>query len=170
MKISLILFQIAIFTVLFCSRVKSQDTLPTVTVLSLNFKYLRAVSDPNAPKHVKMLEHKAASYNVKSADFYEDMFDEYNVSFYIPDGEILAVYDKDGKIIRSAEKFKNIVLPQPVRQAVEKRFYGWIISKDVYLVNYYPDGENAKKLYKMTLENGNKQIKIKTTETGEFVD
>ena len=44
----------------------------------------------------------------------------------------------------------------------------WVIKKDVYLVSYYDTGKISKK-YKITLENGEKSMKIKTDAEGNFL-
>ena len=56
-----------------------------------------------------MLE-KVAMYDLKSSDLYSDEYATYNVSFYILDGKILAAYAKDGKLLRTIEKYKDIKL------------------------------------------------------------
>lgn len=152
-------------------RLFSQDTtLPGVTVVSLNYKYLKSVNDPNSSQPVRLLEHRAASYDIKNTDYYEDEYDEYIVSFFIPEGEILATYDKNGKLLRTAERFKNVALPSAVRNAVSSRYPEWSIYKDIYKVNYYHDNSsNAKKIYKLLLENGDERMRVKTTEQGDFI-
>src|SRR5690349_1510309 len=147
----------------------AQELLPGVTVVAVNYKYLKAVDQKDAGQPVRMLERKAAAFDVKKAEFYEDDYDTYFVSFYIPEGNILAAYDKDGKLLRTAEKFKNIALPPAIREAVAKRFPNWSISKDVYLVKYY-NTEGAGKTYKLLLENGSKRLRVKANEKGEFID
>jgi hypothetical protein len=76
----------------------SQETLPEVTVVSMNYKYLKSVHDTSAAQPVRLLERRAASFDIKKSDFYEEDQEEYFVSFYIPQGQILAFYDKNGKI------------------------------------------------------------------------
>ncbi|MEE1962753.1 hypothetical protein V1387_08665 [Allomuricauda taeanensis] len=53
------------------------------------------------------MERKAAAYDVKNSDVYMDEYDYYEVAFHIPKGMILAAYDKDGKIMRTAEKVQG---------------------------------------------------------------
>ena len=153
------------------TRLFSQDTtLPGVTVVSLNYKYLKSVNDPNSSQPVRLLEHRAASYDIKNTDYYEDEYDEYIVSFFIPEGEILATYDKDGKLLRTAERFKNVALPSAVRNAVSSRYPEWSIYKDIYTVNYYYEkSSNSKKVYKLLLEKGDERMRVKTTEQGDFI-
>lgn len=146
----------------------AQVILPEIRVLAVNYKYLKAVNNKEVAAPVKQLERKAAIFDLKDANFYEDEYDNYFVSFFIPEGEILAAYDKNGKLLRTAEKFKNVALPIAVSQSVAKKYPNWHISKDVYLVNFHETNRVTKK-YKLLLENGTKRIRVKTNEKGEFI-
>lgn len=149
----------------------AQETLPPVTVTSVNYKYILSVHDADAAQPVKLLQRYAAGYDIKNADFYEDEFDEYAVSISLPNGLILGTYNKEGKLLRTAERFKNVALPASVRKAVVTRYPGWTIAKDIYLVNFYADSEkDPKKVYKLILENGDRRIRVKSTEKGDFMD
>jgi hypothetical protein len=167
------LFQAVSFCFFFLTMTTSsyaQVTLPEVSVVSFNYKYMRSVHDAAAAQPVKMLERMAATYDLRESDFYEEEYDNYFVTFYIPSGELLAFYDKNGKILHTAEKFKNIALPSSVSQAIAKRYPGWSIAKDVYLVNYYADSDKEpRKVYKLVLENGEKRIRVKTNDAGSFL-
>jgi hypothetical protein len=160
--------------VLLCGGFNSQSftqeikIMPEVTVTATNYKYLKSIRDTSASESVNMLQRRAASYNVKKSEFYEDEYDNYFISFIIPEGEILAVYDQNGKIIRTAERYKDVSLPKDVSAAVAKRFPGWSIPKDVYLVTYSVE-HGGNKIYKLVLENGDKRLRIKTNEKGEFL-
>ncbi|QTE38893.1 hypothetical protein J3L18_07465 [Mucilaginibacter gossypii] len=146
----------------------AQVILPEVRIVASTYKYLNATDNREMSQPVRMLEFKAASYDVKKSEFYDDDYDGYYISFYIPDGKILAAYDKDGKLLRTAEKFKNTKLPEAVRTAVSQRFPNWRISQDVYQVNYFDHKDKADKIFKLLLENGDKRMKVKLNEKGEF--
>jgi hypothetical protein len=169
MKKTKIFTTLGAFVLGFSIHALAQEVLPEVKVTAVSYKYLTAVGQKDAAPAVKMLERRAAEYDVKSSDFYEDEYDDYFVSFYIPDGQILAAYDKDGKLLRTAEKYKNVAVPKAVRTSVASRFPNWVISKDVYLVNYQEENNTVKKVYKLTLENGDKRMKVKVNEKGEFL-
>jgi hypothetical protein len=47
-------------------------------------------------------------------------------------------------------------------------FPQWGISKDVYLVNY-SDPTGSKKVYKLLLKNGDKRLRVKVDEKGNFL-
>jgi hypothetical protein len=146
----------------------AQETLPEVVVTAANYKYLKSVSNTGQAQPVKMLQHKAAAYSIKDSEYYEEDYDNYFISFYIPEGELLAAYDKDGKLIRTAEKYKNIALPTAVSAAVVDRFPQWTVSDNTYQVTFF-DETGSKKIYKLLLRNGDKRMKVKINDKGEFL-
>jgi hypothetical protein len=166
-------FIIGLFVIGLTSPVFAQiaevEKLTEVVVTAVNYKYLNATDSKEVAVPVRMLERKAASYNVQDKDFYaEDDYQYYTIYFSIPDGTIVAAYNPEGKIIRTFEKFKNTSLPNAVSAAVYKRFPNWEIVSDVYRVTYN-EKEGAKKSYKLKLRNGDKTMKVKIDENGEFL-
>ena len=145
------------------------EELSEVTVYATNYKYLNDINTEEiASIPVKMLEREVAKYNVKESELYHDDYDEYVISFFIPEGKILAAYDREGNILRTAEKFKNINLPLAVKEAVVGRYPNWSITQDLYLVTYYRD-RGMEKRYKLKLENGDKVLRVKLDENGNFL-
>jgi len=145
------------------------EALKEVIIVATNYKYLDKVNAEDVAVPVQQLQRKVATYNIKDLDIYEDEYDFYDVSFVIPEGKVLASYDKDGKIIQTIEKFKNVALPNSVATSIAKRFPNWTVAKDVYLLNYTESKESAKKRYKITLENGDKRMKVKVDAEGNFL-
>jgi len=151
------------------SQVFSQVTeLKEVVITAVNYKYLNAVDSEDNAISVQELEEKVAMFDLKSSEYYNDEYDTYYVSFYIPDGKILAAYDKEGKLVRTIEKFKNVKLPKAVRDEIVKRFPNWSITSDVYKVSFHKDNDVAKKQYKVNLKNGDEKMKVKLDEKGNF--
>lgn len=142
--------------------------LSEVTV-SVNYKYLNATDNLETAVPVKMLQEKVAFYDIKKHDLYSDEYDTYTVSFYIPDGKIVAAYDNDGKIMRTIEKFKNVKLPFTVSNAIAERFPNWSMVKDVYKINYHSDKGLTRNEYKVKLENDDKTMTVKVNNKGEFL-
>ena len=140
--------------------------LPEVVIVH-NYKYLSTVDSEDLAIPVAELELQVSDFNVKNLDIYSDEYDVYDVYFIIPEGKVLASYDKDGNLLRTAERYKDINLPTPVLESIMKRFPNWTISKNIYLVNYYDTGK-TRKLYKLTLENGDHRIKVKLNDQGLF--
>ena len=81
----------------------------------------------------------------------------------------MAAYDKNGKIIRTIEKYNNVRLPLEVMQAVSKRFPNWGIVEDVYLVKYQCDKDSLKQEYKIKIKNDEEVLMVKTDEKGLFL-
>lgn len=166
MLIGLLLFGLA--NPLF-SQITKPEKLSEVTVYATNYKYLTNVNSKEvASIPVKTLEEMVANYDLKNSDFYLDEYDNYIISFYIPDGKVLAAYDKDGKLLRTAEKYQDVNLPKGIKDAVALRFPGWTITKDIYLVSYYDKGGVNKK-YKLKLQNGDKTLRVKMNEYGDYL-
>jgi len=163
---------IALFFVGLTTQVFAQDPktekLSEVIVVATNYKYLSSVDSHESAIPVNLLQRSAATYNIRDAAFYDDDYDFYTVSFFIPKGKIVAAYDKDGKIIRTIEKYTNIALPKAVATSVANRFPNWKISKDVYLLKY-SNKKGAKRTYKLLLKNGDERLKIKTDADGNFL-
>jgi len=137
---------------------------------STNLKYLNAIGYQDADVKVKLLAQKAATFDLEFSNLLEADYEkqEYYVQFKIPEGEILVVYDNEGEIIRTSEKFKDISLPLSVSNAIVEKYPGWKISGDIYQVTYAKDGE-LNKTYNLFIEKNNigKRI-IKTDESGKF--
>lgn len=154
----------------FAIQLNSQTVELPETVISVNYKYLDAVETDNVPERVKKLEEVVLNYkNIEQSKLYDDEHDIYSVSFYVPEGKIVAAYDANGKIVRTIEKYKNIRLPLEVMQAVSKRFPNWGIVEDVYYINYHIENDSLKQAYKIKLQNEEEIITIKTDEKGTFL-
>jgi hypothetical protein len=166
-KFILSLLAIGLFSFVYSQEVKLEE-LSEVVVEAVNYKYLNTTDNKVAAVPVKMLERKAAAYDVTTKDYYQDNYDYYSVSFVIPDGKLVAVYGPDGKILRTIEKFKDIQLPDAVRTALQDRFPSWEIVKDVYRIRY-DDRKGALKNYKVKLQNGDKTMRVMMSEEGEFL-
>lgn len=140
------------------------------TLISLNYDYLETKDSDNMPQRVKKLQDEVLNYkNVELSKLYDDEYETYKVSFYVPEGRIIAAYDKNGKIIRTIEKYDNVRLPLEVLQAISLRFPNWSIVNDVYFINYHSERDSLKHEYKIKLKNEDKIISIKTDEKGVFL-
>jgi hypothetical protein len=165
-------FILSLLVIGLASLAYSQDAkleeLSEVVVEAVNYKYLNLSDNKEAAVPVKMLELKAAAYDVTTKDYYQDNYDYYSVSFMIPEGKLVAVYDPDGKILRTIEKYNDIPLPDAVRKAVQDRYPNWEIVKDTYRIRY-EDNRGARKNFKLKLDNGDKTIRVMMSEDGEFL-
>ena len=146
-------------------RIKTTQ-LPEVYVVH-NYKYLSSIDSEDGAIPVENLQLKASDFDIKDLDVYSEENDLYDVYFIIPEGKILASYNDKGELLSTAERYKDTKLPTQVSKAIKERFPNWSVTKNVYLVSYRETG-HLRKLYKVTLENGGKLIKIKIDDLGNF--
>ena len=130
-----------------------------------NFEYLASVQGKHTPATVKVLERKAAYYDVKESPVYDDSYDAYEVFFSHSDGRVIATYDKDGQIVKSFEKFKDIPVPAPIRNTVYETFPDWTISKHTYVVSYYRN-RSIEKTYHFQIRKGKEKKNLKMVWNG----
>ncbi len=167
-RILIVLIILGLASPLFAQITKPEE-LSEVTVHATNYKYLTSANSKEvASIPVKLLEEKVANYDLKNSEIYQDEYEEYIISFYIPEGKVLAAYDKDGKLLRTAERYQDVNLPRDVKESVAIRFPGWTITKDIYMVTYY-DKSGINKKYKLKLVNGDQKINVKMNEKGEYI-
>lgn len=160
------------FTALFTSILLHAQTIElSETIISLNYKYLDTQESNNVPQRIKDLEAEVLKYDHKKelSELYDDKYDTYSVSFHVPKGKIVAAYDKDGKVVRTIEKYNNVRLPLEVMQAISKRFPNWGIVEDVYLIKYQSDKDSLKQEYKIKIKNNEQILMVKTDEKGIFI-
>ncbi|MBA6155682.1 hypothetical protein H3Z83_03980 [Tenacibaculum sp. S7007] len=137
-------------------------TLEAVTIKPLNLSYLKNVQDKNTPEVAVALENEAARYDITEDPIFDREFEAYEVVFKAKTeggstGLITATYDSEGKILKSVEKYKNILLPKTVREAIWEKYPNWVIHKDVYLVSY-KNNKDARKLFRVQIrKDGNKK-------------
>lgn len=150
------------------AQIEEPEELAEVKIVATNYKYLSQAGTEEVALPVKMLEKHVADFDLKNSAFYRDDYDLYSISFFIPEGKILAAYDRDGKVLRTVERYKEVALPKKVTNSVLKRFPGWSIAEDVYLVNYH-EKKGVEKKYKLRLQNGDKRIWVKIDEKGNYM-
>lgn len=142
--------------------------LEGVTVSPRNMTYLNEVQDYNTPLKVKVLENKAAQYDIKEEGIFDSEFEAYEVVFKQKSGKIIAIYDQEGNIVSSSEKFKNIRLPEEVRISIFRNHDGWELHSDAYLVSYYL-GKDVKKLYKVQIRKGKLKKNLRVDVNGNIM-
>jgi hypothetical protein len=134
--------------------------LNNVTVSPANENYLYSVRDENTFSVVRVLQEKAAGYDVtKNAKFDNKMKDSFEVVFKATNGSIKALYNRDGKIISARENFKDVVLPMEVRKRAFERNEGWKMSGNQY-VSLYSNDDLTTKVYKIKLINQNNKKNV----------
>nr|WP_321230228.1 nicotinate-nucleotide adenylyltransferase [uncultured Psychroserpens sp.] len=143
--------------------------LDTIVIRPIKYKYIFEVVDKDIDQSVENLQMMLGKFDITKEECYEDEYESYKLSFYIPKGYAVATYDKDGNLLRTIERYKNVKLPLAVSKALVERFPNWTVDKDIYKVRYSESNWESKKTYKLKLTNGKKTIRVKTDEDGNFL-
>ncbi|WP_373058301.1 hypothetical protein [Zunongwangia sp. H14] len=84
----------------------------------------------------------------------------YEVIFKSQKGFMKVVYDGEGKMQSSYQKFKNIALPYEVRNEIYRKYQGWDVTKNSFVAKGNKDNID-KSFYKIQVQNGNKKERFK---------
>ena len=82
--------------------------LDEVVISPVKYKYIYEVIDDDVDQSVKDLQEKLGKFDVTKEEYFNDEYDTYDVSFYIPKGYAVATYDKEGNLLRTIERYKNV--------------------------------------------------------------
>jgi hypothetical protein len=142
--------------------------LEGITLLPANLSYLSMVSAGTKALKVIKLQKAAASFDITTADSYDKNAKYHEFSFDMEDGHIYATYDRDGRIVRSDESFKDVVLLPPTRNSIYNTFPDWEVVGNKYEV-LYRLGKKTEKVYKIILKNGNQRKRVKLDPQGKIL-
>ncbi|CAH8283136.1 hypothetical protein EV196_102110 [Mariniflexile fucanivorans] len=134
-----------------------------------NYNYVEATNHNTEALPVQKIQAKVKDYKCDAKDIDRDGEVAYTIEFNTSDGNAIAEYSVEGKVLRTKEKYKNVRLPLEVLQAISKRFPNWAVLEDTYHVSYQYDKGVTKKVYKIKIINDDKVLNIKTNHTGEFI-
>lgn len=87
-------------------------------------------------------------------------YDSYHITFTSGQGYLKADYDKDGNLVRTYQKFKDILLPLDVRRDLYNATKGWTMTGNKYIASGRGD-LLEKEMYTVKLENGNRKQTVK---------
>ena len=129
--------------------------LEGVEISNVNLSYLEKVQDNVLPAVVISLENEASVFDVKELDEFDGRKKFFKVKFTSSKGYIIADYYRNGKIVKTSERFKDIALPKNLIRAVLKQYPKSSFLKVAYNVDY--DGTTAEKIYRIKIMNDGKK-------------
>ncbi|MCG9972137.1 hypothetical protein [Christiangramia crocea] len=103
-----------------------------------------------------------ANFDIQNfiASYGDRDYDSYNITIRSGQGYLLADFDKEGELVRTYQKFNNIVLPLDMRRELYMAYKGWNMTENKYIAS--GRGELLEKeMYKIKIENGNRSRNIK---------
>lgn len=125
-----------------------------------NEAYLEMVQDELTPLSIFDNQMEVAQLDIKSTELYDAHRPEpFEVNFVGSQGNIRVLYNKEGQIKKSFEKFRGVKLPQVLQDRILNDNPGWAIIDAKYACTYYSSGL-IKRGYKLYLSNGIDKKKI----------
>ena len=162
-----------IFSILFIScfsLVYAQTVELPETIISVNSEYFNTADSDNSCLYVQKLEQALMEYNPSElSDLYDSKDDIYKVTFKIPEGRIIASFNKEGKIVETFEKYKNIRLPNTVVESILEKYPNYSIIEDAYIVKFHCDKDAKTQEYRVKIKSKDSVITIKTDNKGVFI-
>lgn len=143
--------------------------LSAVTVSPIvNSSYRNMAIEGINSKIVIDMEEIAARYDITEAPFFDKNMDAYEVIFKNSKGNILANFNKTGKIISTVERYKDITLPIAVRNTLVTNFPGWELTNNNYLVEFR-DGHGIKRVFNIKIRKDRARKNLKLNVQGELI-
>lgn len=138
----------------------SKEMVSIVSPLELNNEYISNVYDNASQKEEKFLSNIIAQYDVKNSSQFEGRRKDFTTIFKTNKGLAEVTYDNEGRVIAVEKRLKNVMLPTQIQQVVFKRYENWTIVNNEYNVSY-KQGDEVKKSYIITVQNGNEKKRIR---------
>jgi hypothetical protein len=135
-----------------------------VEISPINESYMDKVADGTISQRVLELERKASRFNIKESRFFNPSGLSI-VKFRQNNGNMLATYDGNGKILSTKEKYRNLPLPTDVRNTIFRENPEWTMHSNAYLVSY-DHGKEVKKEYRAQIRKGNLKKNFSITVDG----
>ncbi len=142
--------------------------LDDILLSNVNMDYLEKVQDKTISEPVRLLENKASRFNVTKLPEFDGRKESFKTIFKGSKGFIIAIYDNNGKILTTLERFRDVKLPRPVITTVLKKYPKWTFWKNSYFVSYHSD-KGAQKVYRVQVRKGNMKKSLKIDSDGNII-
>lgn len=143
--------------------------LSEVEVTPVNLDYRDKVIKENLPNHVAALEKKVSRFNIRESFYFDKYSKNFRVDFISKHGVISAIYDRDGKILTTDERFEEIVFPPIIQNKIDEEYPNWAIHRDSYLVSYHHE-DGVKKMYRAQLRKNGRRVNVRYGPAGERLE
>lgn len=149
---------------------KEKSPESKTTKIHVNDEYYDAVAISVDCERINTLETLVANFDITQQAFYNASTNTYQIGFKEghKNGQITAVFNSDGNLVESLERFKDIRLPRNILDAINNEYPGAIIKTNTYIVKY-DEQSGTNKLYKVKIDvDGNKKS-LKLNSNGQFI-
>ncbi|WMI64853.1 hypothetical protein RBH94_12380 [Aestuariibaculum sp. YM273] len=139
--------------------------LEDVVLVNINKDYLAKVQSTDVDNRLRRLELAASRHNVLNSPLYDGRDEEFRTRFTGSEGFIDAYYDREGVILSTSEKYKNITLPEHIENSLLNEYPDWMVDQTSYVVLYDKD-KATEMTYKLLLKKGKESKKLKLDANG----
>jgi hypothetical protein len=150
------------------AEVRKNLKLDGITLMPANLGYLSVVGAGTKSLKILNLQRAAASFDIKKSSIYNRKARYHVFNFDQKEAHIQATYDRDGRIVKSYERFNDVILEPDFRNSIYLKFPGWNIESNKYEV-LYSQGKNPRKVYKLKLKKGNDTKRMKFDINGNIM-
>lgn len=141
------------------------NTKRAVPLTNINFSYLNEVQDKTTSKFVKALESVASRWNVMESPLYDGRDESFKTIFRGTKGYIIATYDRNGKILTTQERYRDIKLPKKLVKSILMEYPESHFLKVVHYISY--DHEKLlKKTFRVKIMNDDQKRNLKILSDG----
>ena len=137
------------------------DELPNVVIGSVKEQMPQVVYNEFQAVPDKNVKNEIVLKNMGDLDDYNS----YQVTLEGKHKKIMETYDNKGNLTEVREIAKDEKLPDDIVSSITKSYPGWAISDDVYRLNRFADNMEEES-YKVTLEKGNKKMRVSFDASG----
>lgn len=127
---------------------------------SPDLAYADAIYNNDISKQIQNLQATAGNYDIRTNPIFSNSYGMYEVVFNTTEGNIMAIYDDTGKLVKTIEKFEPVKLPEVVRKTLCKDYSDWKLNSTSYRVKYCCD-KKTRKVYHVQLKKGGKKVNLK---------
>ncbi len=139
--------------------------LEGVVMSNVNLNYLENVQDIALPEKIVSMQNEASVFDVMKLVEFDGRKESFKVKFKTTTGHIIADYNRNGKIIKTSERYKEIALPKDLIKAVLNQYPKSTFLKVAYAVDY-DDQKMVEKAYKVQIMKDGKKRNLKIKSGG----
>ncbi len=117
-------------------------------------------------RYAQQFQNNAVKFLIDNFDVQNFMNQNSNMNndFYVlirsQRGFLKANYNKNGELLQTSQRFRDILLPREIWQSVYGSHQGWTMTKNIYSAKGKGSSIDSEK-YLVTMKKGKKQEKLK---------
>ncbi len=110
---------------------------------------------------IRQMQKEAADYDVKNASIYDNSEKAtYLVIFKNKGNKLIARYDRNGRVLSTMERYKNVALPTNLKVAITKKYPEWVFGQNGCNFSYNRS-KGLQKNIKLQLKQGKSRKTLK---------